>query len=224
MKALNLYAGIGGNRKLWNKVTDIDVTAVEIKEEIASIYQDFFPQDEVVVADAHEYLKGHYREFDFIWSSPPCPTHSRIRNIAGVGRGQNKPVYPDMRLYQETIFLRQIFNSNGVNFNGRYCVENVNSYYKPLIKPQKAHRHYFWANFIISDVDYDGIIYGDRGREQLKKLQEYIGFSLEEYNIDIKRKVKLLRNCVHPKLGKHILECATTKQQKTIAEVMEADS
>lgn len=30
MKVLNLYAGIGGNRKLWDEVTDVDVTAVEI--------------------------------------------------------------------------------------------------------------------------------------------------------------------------------------------------
>jgi hypothetical protein len=36
LKVLNLYCGIGGNRKLWQNV---DVTAVEYNEEIASIYK-----------------------------------------------------------------------------------------------------------------------------------------------------------------------------------------
>jgi len=71
MKVLNLYAGIGGNRKLWE---DVDVTAVELNPDIAKIYQDFFPNDKVIVADAHKYLLKHYKEFDFIWSSPPCQT------------------------------------------------------------------------------------------------------------------------------------------------------
>src|SRR4030067_3768006 len=97
LKVLNLYAGIGGNRKLW---TNVDVTAVEIEPDIAKIYQDFFPEDKVIVADAHQYLLEHYKEFDFIWSSPPCQSHSRIRKGSAVGRGQNKAIYPDMKLYE----------------------------------------------------------------------------------------------------------------------------
>jgi DNA (cytosine-5)-methyltransferase 1 len=62
-KVLNLYAGIGGNRKLWD---DVDVTAVEWDEDKAEVYRDHFPNDTVVVTDAHEYLKEHYNEFDFI--------------------------------------------------------------------------------------------------------------------------------------------------------------
>ena len=92
MKVLNLYAGIGGNRKLWK---DVDVTAVELNPEIAKIYQDFFPQDKVIVADAHQYLLEHFEEYDFIWSSPPCPSHSRVRKAT---RHQNPPIYPDMKL------------------------------------------------------------------------------------------------------------------------------
>ena len=40
MKVLNLYAGIGGNRKLW---TDVEVTAVEIDPKRAEIYKHYFP-------------------------------------------------------------------------------------------------------------------------------------------------------------------------------------
>ena len=76
MKVLNLYACLGGNRFLWE---DFEVTAVELDPELARMYQERFPNDKVIVADAHQYLLDHYKEFDFIWSSPPCPTHSRAR-------------------------------------------------------------------------------------------------------------------------------------------------
>lgn len=68
MKVLNLYAGLGGNRKLWQ---GCKVTAVERDEKIAKIYQKNNPNDEVIIADAHEYLRDNYMNFDFIWSSPP---------------------------------------------------------------------------------------------------------------------------------------------------------
>lgn len=99
MKILNLYAGIGGNRKLWPK--EHEITAVEIKPEIAAIYQENFSQDNVIVGDAHQYLLEHYKEYEFIWSSPPCPTHSRTNYFLKTKRA----IYPDMRLYEEIIFL-----------------------------------------------------------------------------------------------------------------------
>jgi len=55
IKVLNLYAGIGGNRKLWSN-DDIEVTVIEINKEIAAIYKDFFPGDKVIVADAHQFF------------------------------------------------------------------------------------------------------------------------------------------------------------------------
>ena len=195
MKILNLYAGIGGNRKLWGN--DHEITAVEYKPEIAKIYQDFFPNDKVIVADAHQYLLEHFEEFDFIWSSPPCPSHSRIRNIAGVGRGQNKPIFPDMRLYEEIIFLQQVYNSSGTKFKGKYVVENVISYYKPLCPPQRFGRHYFWANFLIRPLEQ-----ATRGHnEDMKTLGKLKGFE------GIKDRT-LLRNCTEPEIGKRILEYA----------------
>lgn len=145
MKILNLYAGIGGNRKLWENVS---VTAIEYDAKIAEIYKDLYPNDEVIVTDAHEYLLQHYSEFDFIWASPPCPTHSvtnHFLNAQGVVR------YPDMALYQEIIFLQHFFA-------GKYVVENVKSYYEPLIKPQVSGRHYFWANFKIPMLKIDSSI------------------------------------------------------------------
>lgn len=195
-KILNLYAGIGGNRKLWE---DVEVTAVEINPEIAKIYQDFFPDDEIVIADAHKYLLEHYKEFDFIWSSPPCPTHSQVRYRLGYLNGLVKAVYPDMKLYEEIILLKYHSNS-------KWVVENVNGYYNPLIRPQIIHRHYFWSNFIIQKyekVKCDGIRWAS-----IEEKQKIKGFDLSNYDIKSDLKTKILRNCVNPEFGKHILDCA----------------
>lgn len=68
----NAYAGIGGNRKLWNKPlqetfgNNYEIVAIEHNQEIADIYKDFFPNDTVIVTDAHQYLLEHFKEFDFI--------------------------------------------------------------------------------------------------------------------------------------------------------------
>jgi len=209
IRVLNLYAGIGGNRKLWENV---DVTAVEYDPEIAKVYKDLFPDDEVVVADAHEYLRKHYKEFDFIWSSPPCPTHSRIQHSNG---GRWDVPYPDMRLYEEIILLQNWFE-------GIWVVENVKSYYEPLIKPQEAGRHYFWSNFHILDKEYavqiGTLMHGTRKRTireaQIPELQLLHGYDLA--NVELSNKRQVLRNCVHPELGLHIWNCAFKEEQKVL--------
>ena len=132
MKILNLYAGIGGNRKLWGD--DHEIVAVELNPEIAAVYQALYPNDTVIVGDAHQYLLDHYSEFDFIWSSPPCPTHSRARYALGFHGKGYAAVYPDMKLYEEILLLKHYFKGQG-------CVENVQSFYKALIEPQVVGRH-----------------------------------------------------------------------------------
>jgi DNA (cytosine-5)-methyltransferase 1 len=198
IKVLNLYAGIGGNRKLWE---DVDVVAVENNEKIAKIYQDFFPEDKVVIADAHQYLLEHFQEFDFIWSSPPCPTHSSFKKI-WMKTGKQKIVYPDMTLYQEIILLEHFAKC-------KWVVENVRGYYEPLVEPQKAGRHYFWSNFIIKDVKMPkmDIRYGNTGGKKY-------GFDLTGKDYGDKR--KLLRNCVEPKLGLHIFQEAFREHKRLL--------
>lgn len=199
MKILNLYAGIGGNRKLWGEQHEI--TAVEINPSIANIYKDFFPNDKVIVADAHQYLLDHYKEFDFIWSSLPCQTHSSFRqNICVRFRG-TKVEYPDMKLYEEIIFLKN-------NFNGKWVVENVKPYYEPLIKPdKKLQRHLFWCNFEINDKDFKN---ENIRTSQIKDLEVLHGIDLIKYKLKNKRQI--LRNCVLPELGKHILNCLESEE------------
>ena len=56
MKILNLYAWIGGNRKEWEWH---QITAVEYDPVIAKVYQDLYPNDIVIIWDAHQYLLDH---------------------------------------------------------------------------------------------------------------------------------------------------------------------
>ncbi len=207
IKVLNLSAGIGGNRKLWPD-DEIEVTAVEWDEEIAKIYQDFFPNDKVIVADAHQYLLENYMNFDFIWSSPPCPTHSDIRRC-GVDKGQYKAQYPDMKLYEEIILLQY--------FAPKHCkwvVENVTSYYVPLIKPYESHRHYFWSNFYVGEPK----IKDNRIHNNLIGSKPLYGFDLKDYDFNDKR--LLIRNLVNPELGLYIFRMALKEKQTTIAGLM----
>jgi len=192
---LNLYAGIGGNRKYW---TGVNVTAVEIDPEIAAIYQNHYPEDNVVVGDAHQYLLDHFRRFDFIWSSPPCPSHSRLRTL------QKDVIYVEMSLYQEILLLKHWYE-------GKWLVENVIPYYEPLIAPTTVlHRHNLWCNFYVPFREFEQL-------ETCKKLderaylQDKLGFNLDQYSGVDKR--KLLRNCVVPEMGKHIFDAAYVGQR-----------
>ncbi len=135
-KVLNLYACLGGNRYKW---TDCEVTAVELDPEAGRLYQERFPNDKVIIGDAHQYLLDNFQEFDFIWSSPPCPSHSRVR-VSQKTRENFKFIYPDLKLYEEVLFLDNFFK-------GKYVVENVIPYYEPLIPAKKRGRHLYWTNF-----------------------------------------------------------------------------
>jgi DNA (cytosine-5)-methyltransferase 1 len=200
IKVLNLYACLGGNRYKWDEVADIEVTAVELDPELARMYQERFPNDKVIIADAHQYLLGHFKEFDFIWSSPPCPSHSRARYWGSKG-GQCNPVYPEMTLYQEIIFLQHYFN-------GKYCIENVIPYYEPLLPAQKRGRHLYWCNFTIPNIlsgRHDVAI--ERGKDELKNLCNFHDYDFRKYK-GIQPLNKIARNLVDYEAGKTIFATA----------------
>lgn len=199
MNLLNLYCGLGGNRKLWEDVT---VTAIENNESIAKFYADHFPQDKLIITDAHQYLLDHYSEFDFIWSSINCPSHSRARFWGSRPNNKIKPVFPDMKLYEEILFLKHYFD-------GKWLVENVVPYYEPLIRPTKIiGRHCFWANFNIIPINIEE---ADINKGKISDWQTLHGFDITDYKFTSRRD-KVLRNCVNPELGLHILNCAMNKE------------
>lgn len=192
MKILNLYAGIGGNRKLWGD--NHDITAVELVPEVAKVYQSLFPKDKVVIGDAHEYLRRHFREFDFIWASPPCPTHSVLQ----MARYYDESLkFPDMTLYQEIIWLKTFFK-------GKWVIENVKPYYKPLIQPSFIiERHcYLSSDFILAQEDNAGF-YIDI-MDDIHAMAKAYGYDLEKLKaIDAR---KALRNVVRPQDGLFIFQ------------------
>ena len=190
MKILNLYAGIGGNREKWGE--EHEVTAVEFDKDIASVYSKMYPSDEIVVGDAEKYLLENYLNYDFIWASPPCQSHSKIIN-SQYTRSTYKAKLPDMTLYQIILFLQG---------HGRKCkwvVENVEPYYKPLLEPSvKLDRHLYWSNFEIGGI---------------KVTKEYIIKDVttkdapnELLESNVKNKRQVVRNRVNPLIGLHILK------------------
>ncbi len=209
-KILNLYACLGGNRYKWDEVADIDVTAVELDPELARLYQERFPNDTVIVADAHQYLLDHYNEFDFIWSSPLCPSHSRARYWACKnGEMTTKPIYPEMELYQEILFLQHYYN-------GKWVVENVIPYYEPLIPAKKRGRHLYWTNFNLPSNLQDRRLQICAGVHELKRLCEFHKIDISSYKGE-QSALKIARNLVDYEAGKTILETALNivKQNNT---------
>ena len=208
-KMLNLYACLGGNRYLWDDVAKeagviLNVTAIELDPELARMYKERFPNDEVIVADAHEYLIKNYKKFDGVWSSPPCPSHSRPRfwNSSNYDT-TTEAIYPDMKLYEEIIFLDNYFK-------GKYTVENVIPFYEPLVPAKKRGRHLYWTNFNLpGDLgERKYRISGNKDNpntDELKKLCEFHKIDLSTYKGE-QSKIKIARNLVDYEAGKTILQ------------------
>ena len=202
MKILNLYACLGGNRFKWDEVAkeagiEIEVTAVELDPEAGRLYKERFPNDTVIVADAHQYLIENFKEFDFIWSSPPCPSHSRARFAR---KNTTVAIYPDLKLYEEILFLENYFD-------WKYCVENVIPYYEPLIPAKKRGRHLYWTNFNLPNDLRERKCSIMEGSNEFSKWCEFHEYDFKKYK-GSQRAVKMARNLVDYEAGRTILEVA----------------
>ena len=205
MKILNLYACLGGNRYKWDEVAkekgiEIQVTAVELDPEAARLYQERFPNDNVIVADAHQYLQDNFKEFYLIWSSPQCPSHSRLV-LSNKNKDSYDLRYPEMSLYQQVIFLDNFFD-------GKYVVENVIPYYEPLIPAQKRGRHLYWSNIKLpTNINERPTIGISTAKNEVKKLCEFHDFDFYKYKG--KQPInKMARNLVDYEAGRTIFETA----------------
>jgi DNA (cytosine-5)-methyltransferase 1 len=206
IKILNLYACLGGNRYKWNEVNDnIEVTAVELDSELARMYQERFPNDKVIVADAHQYLLENFKDFDFIWSSPPCPSHSRINYSFKNRKKEGFLKYPDFKLYEEVVFLDNFFK-------GKYVVENVIPYYEPLMPAKKRGRHLYWTNFNLPNDLNEREAPFIKITPSSKKPKNIIEDRCKFHEIDLKNyngkqsKEKIANNLVDYEAGRTIFE------------------
>lgn len=200
IKYLNLFAGLGGNAKKLDR-SKYQITAVEMEAKIAKVYQDNNPHDTVIVGDAMEYLKKHRNSFDIVGASPPCQKHSKMMKATR----HDVADFFDPMLWQVIVFLSHFYK-------GSWFVENVKPYYEPLIKPQKElGRHLIWSNFAIDDFDMPNIKnFSKLGTtKDTDHFKEWLGIHYEG-NIYYKGNHcpgQVLRNCMHPDFGLHILNC-----------------
>jgi DNA (cytosine-5)-methyltransferase 1 len=206
-KILNLYACLGGNRYKWDEVAkqagiEIEVTAVELDQDLARMYQERFQNDTVIIADAHQYLLDHFKEFDFIWSSPPCPSHSRARYWSSSNYDTTtEAIYPDLKLYEEILFLQHYYRT------GKYVVENVIAYYEPLIPAKKRGRHLYWTNFNLPSDLKDRRFAISQTKNELNELCKFHDIDLSSYKGE-QSLVKIARNLVDYEAGRTIFETA----------------
>lgn len=155
-KFLNAFAGgIGGNRKLLDEIIpDLEVTAIENDPDYAKQYSIFYPDDIVHQEDAYDYVIQNYDEFDFIWASPPCKTHS-ITNYF-LNKQKKARRMPDLDLFSLIFYLRMYSKTIP------WIVENVKPieldyppYNEPVIPPTFIlGRHYYWSNRYIPFNNY----------------------------------------------------------------------
>ena len=207
-KILNLYACLGGNRYKWDEVAkeagiEIEVTAVEIDLDLSTLYQERFINDKIIVCDAHEYLINNYKNYDFIWSSPPCPSHSKARFAR---KETTKTIYPDLKLYEEIIFLKHYYK-------GLFLVENVIPYYEPLIYGKKIGRHIYWSNFILPNDLGQRDFSIMESKNEIKKWCKFHDYDFFKYKGE-QRVDKIARNLVDYEAGKTILQTALGIQKK----------
>lgn len=207
IKLLNLYAGVGGNIELLDEEI-YDITNIELNPKIAKILQDRKPNQKVIIADAHEYLLQHYQEFDIIWASRPCQKHSKM-NMA---TRHNMVRYVDGALFEEIIFLKTYFK-------GYWVVENVVPYYEIYSTPTKLGRHLFWSNFNIEQME--DLPKSPKGMMNLatvgqkQTMMDWLGIHYEG-NVYYEKNhcpVQILRNCVHPRLGLHVINQINFEKQ-----------
>ena len=109
-----------------------------------------------------------------------------------------------MKLYEEILLLQGYFKGNWV-------VENVISWYDPLIKPYKVADHYYWSNFIIPNFTAESRChYGS-----IEELEKRKGFKISDIKVKAD-KILMLRNCVEPEVAQYIWSCCYKDKQKAL--------
>ena len=108
-------------------------------------------------------------------------------------------MFPDMKLFEEILFLQY-------NFKGKYVVENVIPFYEPLIAAKKRGRHLYWTNFNLPGNIGERKIFSNMIETgNIKQLSEFHDYDFTKYKGE-QRLNKIARNLVDYEVGKTILE------------------
>jgi len=168
IKILDLFCGLGGVAKgfqsyLRQRNIKFEYYAIDVDGRILLAHKILNPDSIVIRRDAYSFTDDELKQYDFIWASPPCETHSNLN----LYNRKNLETFkkPDMRLWK----LISRFYSLGKPF----VVENVKPYYGALIKPTaRVGRHFLWSNLHIKDIDFDGVKFMDI-KDDVDKLMEF---------------------------------------------------
>ena len=111
-------------------------------------------------------------------------------------------MYPDLKLYEEVIFLDNFFK-------GKYVVENVTPYYEPLVPAQKRGRHLYWTNFTLPNDINERKLKGTLClmKNEIDTLCEFHDYDFRKYKGE-QRLDKMARNLVDYEAGRTIFETA----------------
>lgn len=206
MKILNLFAGLGGNRRTWSSH---EITAVDFNPKIVNIYKKLYPNDLIIEKDVFDYLQEiDLLEYDFIWSSPPCQSHSHMQVFTKNGRKAKLPMIN--QVLGLALWLKKYYP-------GPFVVENVVPWYG-ILKTNKLFtvvidRHLFYSNFKILPKSFDkgnnrhGSIGGimRESREYLMNKHHLPNWILEDLS-GVHDKDQIIRNCVDSKIGDYVLK------------------
>ena len=115
-----------------------------------------------------------------------------------------------MKLYEEIIFLTHYFK-------GKFVIENVIPFYKPLIQGKERNRHLYWTNFNLPNI------VSKRKNPDLSRTKDLVSVLSKFHDYDFKKYKgsqpvqKMARNLVDYEAGKTILETAMNiqKQEQT---------
>lgn len=224
MKILNLYAGLGGNRTLWSRIYSI--TAVENNDRRAEIYAKRFPNDEIIVRDVKEFLyTTDLTQFDLIWLSPPCKTHSQMNRFH-----KGRPKIPRL----DEIFGVQIWLERLVKYPGHWVMENVYPEYgiQNLVGCfiVTLDKNVFWSSFPIDRKRFRPIKPGHGSLNNSTTMREEREKLIQNFMLtDIEDMISLeeIRNCVDPRIGKYVLEQfearASEPKQRKLTELLSSN-
>lgn len=207
MRILDLYAGLGGTAKgiqsvLEKKGVDYEYFAIEIDPNVCAAHKINNPRSTVICADVKDWL-DKITDFDFVWASPPCQTHS-ILNFSNKATGK-KTNLVDWSLWHVIDHLQRTENVS-------YVVENVLIWYNEPFKHNfNLDRHYFWTNLSLLSFEYQKRT-KDWGYLSVKGWKEY--HQVEHAITGNKR--QQLRNCLHWSIAAGIFEQFLEPKQKQL--------
>lgn len=184
IKFLNTFAGVGGNTELLDR-DKFEVTHIELYSKPTRYLEENFPNDIVLRKNAWRYIPENFRDYDIVWASPSCKTHSRARVFQLSDRYVNGNFeLPDERLWMLIKWLK-VFGSRMI-----WIVENVIPFYTSIEIPTAlVGRHLVWSNKRIGDKSFeaDQIIYKQKGSFDRDRMNPEIGKYIIEQAINDKQ-------------------------------------